>query len=74
MRPSSITPKGLDMPDDTTDLVKLALNTIAAYEETTGYRVLIEQEPDGTVTWTDILPTGDTITTVIQPDDTPRTT
>lgn len=60
--------------DDTTDLVKLALNTIAAYEETTGHRVLIEQEPDGTVTWTDILPTGDTITTVIQPDGTFRTT
>lgn len=72
MSSRSTTTKGTRM-DDTTDLVKLALNTIAAYEEVTGYRVLIEQEPDGTVTWTDILPTGDTITTVM-PADTPRTT
>jgi len=52
------------------------MSFIDEYETATGYTVLIEQHPDGTVTWTDITPTEEHITTMIPPDDTtaPTTT
>jgi hypothetical protein len=51
-------------------LSKYALAAIEAYEKVTGFTVDITIDPDHTITWTDILPTGDTHTTVIPADDT----
>jgi len=50
-------------------LRRLLTAVIDAYETATGYTVIIEEHPDGTVTWTDITPTGEHNTTLIPPDD-----
>lgn len=59
----------------TAGLRRLLMAVIEEYETETGYTVRIEQNPDGTVTWTDTMPNGTQDVTVIPAqDDTTATT